>query len=148
MVVLKLVTREKARVDRIASPWLIKRLIDPDAGFLFVPVEKVLGVARREGAISFGVEGVELGHHGEQCSFDALIGKYGFKDPALLELRRIVRGANTENRALTPESPGLVSLPDGFRIISKDEYENMRKQFPIYDTLYAFCQSKVKQQKP
>lgn len=147
MVGLKWVTREKARVDRIASPWLIKRFVDPQAEFLFVPADSVLEVARREGAIPFDVPGVELGHHGDECSFDAIMRKHGLKDPALLELAKIVRGADTVNRTLTPESPGLASLAEGFRMISKDDYENMAKQFPVYDALYAFCQSKTRQGK-
>ncbi len=144
---MKWVTREKARVDRIASPWLIKRFVDPQAEFLFVPADSVLEVARREGAIPFDVPGVELGHHGDECSFDAIMRKHGLKDPALLELAKIVRGADTVNRTLTPESPGLASLAEGFRMISKDDYENMAKQFPVYDALYAFCQSKTRQGK-
>jgi len=144
---VKWVTREKARVDRIASPWLIKRFVDPQAEFLFVPADSVLEVARREGAIPFDVPGVELGHHGDECSFDAIMRKHGLKDPALLELAKIVRGADTVNRTLTPESPGLASLAEGFRMISKDDYENMAKQFPVYDALYAFCQSKTRQGK-
>jgi len=147
VVGLKWVTREKARVDRIASPWLIKRFVDPQAEFLFVPADSVLEVARREGAIPFDVPGVELGHHGDECSFDAIMRKHGLKDPALLELAKIVRGADTVNRTLTPESPGLASLAEGFRMISKDDYENMAKQFPVYDALYAFCQSKTRQGK-
>ena len=144
---MKWVTREKARVDRIATPWLIKRFVDPQAEFLFVPADSVLEVARREGAIPFDVPGVELGHHGDECSFDAIMRKHGLKDPALLELAKIVRGADTVNRTLTPESPGLASLAEGFRMISKDDYENMAKQFPVYDALYAFCQSKTRQGK-
>jgi len=140
---MKWVTREKARVDRIASPWLIKRFIDPQAEFLFVPADKVLEVARCEGAVPFDVPGVDLGHHGDECSFDAIMTKYGLRDPALLELAKIVRGADTANRTLTPESPGLASIAEGFRAISKDDYENMAKQFPVYDALYAFCRSKV-----
>jgi len=145
---LKWVTREKARVDRIASPWLIRRFVDPQVEFLFVPAEKVLEVARREGAIPFDMPGVELGHHGDECSFDAIMRKYGLTDPALQELARIVRGADTANRTLTPESPGLASLAEGFRLISKDDHENMAKQFPVYDALYALCQSRLRQRKP
>ena len=73
---MKWVTRERAKVDRIACPWLIKRFIDPGAEFLFVPSEEVLEVAEREGAMPFDISGVELGHHGERCSFDAFVKKY------------------------------------------------------------------------
>ena len=115
---------------------------------MFVPSEKVLEAAKKENAIPFDVSGVELGHHGEQVSFDAIIGKYNLKDPALLELAKIVRGADTANRMLTPESPGLYAVARGFRKISKDDYDNMKLQFPAYDALYAFCQLKVSEQQP
>ena len=134
------ITRERARVDRIACPWLISRFIDREPRFLFVPPADVMGVAEREGAIPFDVPGVELGHQGERCSFDAFLDKYGLTDPALLALARIVRGADTEQRALTPESAGLYAVATGFQAISRDDAENMARQFPVYDALYAFCQ--------
>jgi len=134
------ITRERARVDRIACPWLISRFIDREPRFLFVPPADVMGVAGREGAIPFDVPGVELGHQGDRCSFDAFLGKYGLTDPALLALARIVRGADTEQRALTPESAGLYAVATGFQAISRDDAENMARQFPVYDALYAFCQ--------
>jgi hypothetical protein len=134
------ITRERARVDRIACPWLISRFIDREPRFLFVAPADVMGVAGREGAIPFDVPGVELGHQGDRCSFDAFLGKYGLTDPALLALARIVRGADTEQRALTPESAGLYAVATGFQAISRDDAENMARQFPVYDALYAFCQ--------
>lgn len=140
---MKWVTREHAMVDRIACPWLIKNFIDKDAQFLFVPAEKVLEVAKKESAIPFDAKDVELGHHGDEVSFDAIVKKYGLKDPALLELAKIVRGADTANRALTPESPGLFAVASGFRRISHDDFDNMEKQFPTYDALYAYCKTKT-----
>ena len=142
---MKWVTREHAMVDRIACPWLIKNFVDKDAQFFFVPAEKVLEVANKEGAIPFDAKDVELGHHGEEVSFDAIVKKYKLKDPALLELARIVRGADTANRALTPESPGLFAIASGFRQTSKDDFDNMKKQFPAYDALYAYCKTKTAQ---
>jgi len=132
-------------VDRIACPWLIKNFVDKDAQFLFVPAEKVLEVAKKEGAIPFDAKDVELGHHGEEVSFDAMVKKYKLKDPALLELAKIVRGADTANRTLTPESPGLFAIASGFRQTSKDDFDNMKKQFPAYDALYAYCKTKTNQ---
>ncbi|HWC01791.1 MAG TPA: chromate resistance protein ChrB domain-containing protein [Methylomirabilota bacterium] len=137
------VTRERARVDRIACPWLISRFIDPEARFLFVPPADVKATAEREGAIPFDVPGVELGHHGDRCSFDAFLDRYGLTDPALLALARIVRGADTERRELTPESAGLYAVATGFQAISRDDAENMARQFPVYDALYAFCRRPV-----
>jgi len=140
---MKWVTREHAMVERIACPWLIKNFVDKEAEFLFVPAEKVMEVAQREGAVPFDVQGVELGHHGDEVSFDAIIKKYNLIDPALLELAKIVRGADTANRTLTPESHGLYAFAYGFRQISKDDYDNMRLQFSAYDALYAFCKMKI-----
>src|SRR5215813_6121152 len=104
---MKWVTREKARVDRIACPWLISRFIDHEPTFLFVAPDQVMQVAAREGAIPYDVPGVELGHHGERCSFDAFLDKYKLTDPALQARAMIVRGADTDVRQLTPESAGL-----------------------------------------
>jgi hypothetical protein len=138
---MKWVTRARARVDRIACPWLIQRFIDPDAQFLFVPDDQVLPTAEREGAIPFDVPGVELGHHGEQCSFDAFLEKYALSDPALRALAVIVRGADTDARELAREAWGLYAVASGFREISRDDFDNMAKQFPVYDALYAYCRS-------
>lgn len=137
------VTRERARVDRIACPWLISRFIDREPRFLFVPAADVVSVAEREGAIPYDVPGAELGHHGDRCSFDAFLDKYALTDPALLALARIVRGADTEQRALTSESAGLYAVATGFQAVSRDDFENMARQFPVYDALYAFCGGKV-----
>ena len=141
---MKWVTREKARVDRIACPWLISRFIDKEPTFLFVPANQVKEVAQREGAIPYDVPDVELGHHGAECSFDAFLEKYKVDDPALRELALIVRGADTDARQLTPESAGLYALATGFQANSMDDHDNMAKQFPAYDALYSYCRSKRK----
>ena len=138
---MKWVTRRKARVDRIACPWLIRRFIDPEAEFLFVPEAEVMDTAGREEALPFDVPGVDLGHHGERCSFDAFLHKYRLTDPALLVLARIVRGADTEARDIAPEASGLYAVASGFREIARDDAENMTRQFPVYDALYAYCRS-------
>jgi hypothetical protein len=138
---MKWVTREKARVDRIACPWLISRFIDREPTFLFVPTTQVMTVAEREGAIPYDVPNVELGHDGERCSFDAFLKKYKLADPALDALALIVRGADTDARQLTPESAGLYALATGFQATARDDHENMTKQFPAYDALYAYCRA-------
>jgi hypothetical protein len=140
---MKWVTREKARVDRIACPWLISRFIDREPTFLFVPTSQVMTVAEREGAIPYDVPNVELGHDGERCSFDAFLKKYKLADPALDALALIVRGADTDARQLTPESAGLYALATGFQATAGDDHENMTKQFPAYDALYAYCRAQV-----
>ena len=134
-------------MDRIACPWLIRRFIDPEAEFLFVPAEKVLEVARNVGAIPFDVPGVELGHHDGRVSFDAFIEKYKLdKDAALVELAKIVKGADAHKPDLSPESAGLDAIAEGFRQISKDDFDNMSKQFHVYDALYAYCRWKLGKQ--
>jgi hypothetical protein len=138
---MKWVTRSRARVDRIACPWLIQRFIDKDAEFLFVPEDQVMETARREGALPFDVPGVELGHHGAQCSFDAFMEKYHLADPALQALAEIVRGADTDARQIAREAWGLYAVASGFREISRDDFESMAHQFPVYDALYAYCRS-------
>ena len=140
---MKWVTREKARVDRIACPWLITRFVDREPQFLFVPADQVMAVAKREDAIPYDVPNVELGHHGEECSFDAIVAKYKLDDPALKRLALIVRGADTPNRNLTEESPGLYAYATGFAAIAKDDFDNMERQFPAYDALYAWCKAKT-----
>ena len=140
---MKWITREKARVDRIACPWLITRFIDKEPTFLFVPARDVLAVAKQEEAIPYDVPGVELGHHGDDCSFDAFLDKYKLTDPALLELAPIVRGADTEARGLTPESAGLYAVATGFQAIARDDFDNMKLQFPVYDALYDYCRARL-----
>jgi len=138
---MKWVTRSRARVDRIACPWLIQRFIDKDAEFLFVPEDQVMETARREGALPFDVPGVELGHHGARCSFDAFMERYHLADPALQALAEIVRGADTDARQIAREAWGLYAVASGFREISRDDFDNMTHQFPVYDALYAYCRS-------
>jgi hypothetical protein len=105
---MKWVTREKVKVDRVACPWLIRKFIDPQAEFLFVPTEQVMDVAKREGATPYDVKGVEFGHHGKECSFDAFVKKHGLKsDPAIVLLAKIVNGADTDNSLWNqPEAAG------------------------------------------
>lgn len=142
----KFVTREHAKVDRIACAWLIKRFIDPDAEILYVPRDQVVGVARNEGALPFDIPDVELGHHGPLCSFDAFLEKYHLNDPALHKVARIVRGADTDNRDLTKESAGLFAVASGFYDLYGSRYPTdlalWDAEFPLYDALYEYCKNK------
>lgn len=144
---MKWVTREKAKVDRIACPWLIKHFVDRDAEFLFVPKETVQEVARREHAIPFDAHDVELTHYHkngtEFVSFDAIIKKYNIEDRALHDMARIVRGADAHISDAPPESAGLEAAALGFRELASDDFENMKFQFPLYDALYKYCQLRV-----
>ena len=146
---MKWVTREKAKVDRIACSWLIHRFVDPKAEFLFVPKESVLEVAKAQGAIPFDTPGAELHHFKEEgderCSFDAIVKKYKLIDPAILDMAEIVRTADAGPRNPRPEGAGLEAMALGFRTNAKDDFENMRLQFPAYDALYTYCRLKVEE---
>jgi hypothetical protein len=138
---MKWVTRARPKVDRVACPWLIKRFVDPQAEFLYVPTDQVMEVAKRENAIPFDVANVELSHDGPNCSFDAIIKKYSLTDRALQRLAVIVRGADTEAKDLTPESRGLEAIAEGFRLVYSDDHELLERELSVYDALYAYCQS-------
>ena len=142
MTGVKWITREHVKVARVACPWLIRKFIDPEAELLFVPTDQVLGSAEREGAIPFDVTGVELGHHEGRCSFEAIASKYQLNDSALRLLARIVHGADvTRDLYGRPEAPGLKAVAEGFRRLGlKDDHEILKRQFIVYDALYAYCQ--------
>ena len=138
---MKWITRERAKVDRIACPWLISRFIDPTPEFLYVPADRVLAEAERQGATPYDIPDVELGHTGPLCSFDALMEKYGLQgsDPALDRLALIVRGADTAEKDLTPESRGLDAIAGGFQQMAIGDHEKLDREFPLYDALYVYC---------
>jgi hypothetical protein len=140
---MKWITRQNVRVDRVSSTWLILTFIDPEATMLYVPTEDVLSVAEREGALPFDLPGVEMGHHGDECAFDAILKAHGPSDPALDRLAAIVRGADTPNKDLTPESRGLDALANGFKKMAQDggydDRESIRRQWYMYNALYLFC---------
>jgi len=144
---MKWVTREYVHVDRTACPWLIKRFIDPKAEFIFVPVEKVEEVVKKEKATPYDAPGVELGHHGDKCSFDAIIEKYKIKDPAVLKLAEIVRGADTDKPDVAPEAAGLDAVMTGISIVAKDDHEAIAKASLIYDAFYTNCRLKLLREK-
>jgi len=142
---MKWVTRERVKVDRVACPWLIKKFVDKEAEFLFVPGDQVQEVAKREGATPFDASGVELGHHGDKCSFEAIVEKYEITDPAVKILAQIVNGADVKPEIYgRPEGPGLNAIAEGFRHLGlKDDHEILEREFIVYDALYAYCQTQV-----
>jgi len=144
---VKWVTRLYVHVDRTACPWLIKRFVDPKAEFLFVPVEKIEETVKKEKAIPYDAPGVELGHHGGKCSFDAIVEKYKIKDPAVLELAKIVRAADTDTMEAAPEAAGLEAVMTGLGIVSKDDYETIAKASPVYDAFYTNCKLRLIREK-
>ena len=148
---MKWVTREKVKVDRVACPWLIRKFIDPQAEFLFVPADRVTDVARLEDAVPFDVPGVEFGHHGKECSFEAIVKKYNLtSDRALVLLGRIVNGVDTDNTLYRqPEGPGLNAVAEGFRHLGfKDDHAVNAAEWIVYDALYAYCREMVRKGKP
>lgn len=147
---MKWVTRKNASVDRIACPWLIKRFIDPDAEFLYVPAADVTAVAEREGAQPYDIGGVELGHVDGRCSFESIIRKYELKDPALDRLALIVHGADVSaDIAITPEAAGLKAIAHGFAMVhGEDDHRKIELETPLYDALYAWCLHQVGRVKP
>ena len=138
---MKWITRERPKIDRIACPWLIKRFIDPNAEFLFVPASAVLRVAGETGATPYDIPGVEMTHVGERCSFDAFIARHALHDPALQQLATIVRGADTSRLDLAPQSAGLYAVSLGLSQVFKDDHEMLRHGMVIYDALYAWCKA-------
>jgi hypothetical protein len=147
---MKWITRKNASVDRIACPWLIKRFIDPEAEFLYVPAPEVASSAERLGAIPYDVGGVELGHIDGRCSFESIILKYGLQDPALDRLAQIVHGADvSEDIGKTPEAAGLKAIAFGFAIVhGENDHLKIALETPLYDALYAWCQKEVARVRP
>lgn len=120
---MKWITRERPKIDRIACPWLIAKFIDKEPEFLYVPSGDVLKVAEETGAIPYDIPNVEFSHVGELCSFDAFLKKYDLTDPALLQLALIVRGADTSNLDLTPQSSGLYAISLGLSKSYSNDHE-------------------------
>jgi hypothetical protein len=149
---MKWITREHVKVDRVACPWLIRKFVDKDAEFVFAPVDKVMAEAKRLDATPYDVKDVELGHHGKECSFEAILKKYKLTgDAALVLLGRIVNGADTDNTLYhQAEGPGLqAAVAEGFRHLGyKDDHEVNAAEWIVYDALYAYAKEMVKRGKP
>jgi len=144
---MKWVTRSHVNVDRVACPWLIRRFIDSDAEFIFVPRSQVEKVAKETGAIPYDAPNVELGHKDGKCSFESIIEKYGLTDPALLRLAKIVHAADIDTELHTDEiAPGFEAIAVGYSLRFPDDTENLNRQFDVYDALYAWCRLQVAKQ--
>jgi hypothetical protein len=136
---MKWVTRERPKIDRIACPWLVTRFVDANPEFLYVPAGEVMKVAAETGATPYDVPGVELGHHGDRCSFDAFIDKYRLHDAALDRLALIVRAADCDALYLAREAAGLLAISKGLSLNFADDHEMLRHGMVLYDALYAWC---------
>jgi hypothetical protein len=146
---MKWITRENAKVDRVACPWLIRRFIDREAEFLFVPAADVMRRAEAEGATPYDMPGVELGHVKGQCSFEAIVEHYGLgNDPGLRRLSRIVHAADVPaDDAVAPEGAGLRAIAEGFaEVHGKADHRKIELETPLYDALYAWCVSHAEQE--
>lgn len=134
---MKWVTREKVHVDRVACPWLIKRFIDKDAEFVFVP--SITDPATITEGTPFDMKGVELGHRGQECSFDAIMYKYRLTgDPALSKMQEIVRLADTGRMQENPLAFALEVFATGYGLNAKDDHETLEREFHLYDALYSY----------
>jgi len=134
------ITRSHVHVDRVACPWLITRFVDSDAEFIFAPASQVEQIASESGAIPFDIPGAELGHHEGRCSFEAILTKYGLKEPGLLRLAKIVHAADIDEDADTdPIARGLEAIATGYSLRFPLDEENLEAQFEVYDALYAWC---------
>jgi hypothetical protein len=143
---MKWITRQNANVDRIACPWLIRRFIDKDAEFLFVPKDEVMPGAEREQAIPYDVPGVELGHVEGRCSFESVMLKYGLMNvPALIEMAKVVHAADVSaDIGKSPQGAGLKAIAHGFAILhGLDDHKKIELETPMYDALYAWCEAQT-----
>lgn len=131
---MKWSTRTGIHIDRAACAWLIRRHIDPEAEFVFVtdPTEVP------DQAIAFDMRGVELGHHGGDCSFETILRRYELTDPALWRIAEIVHEADLEDeRYDAPEAPGLDVVLRGLSMTGSDE-DTMAVSGPVFDGLYEY----------
>lgn len=137
------ITRNNVKVDRVACPWLIKRFVDREAEFLFVPEDELLEAARRENATPFDASRlpeVKLNHRGNRCTFEAILEDYNLTDRALQKLGLIVRTADVKGQEhVAPEGLGLRALAEGFAQMGISDQERLARQFPVYDALYEYA---------
>ncbi len=143
---MKWITRKDIKVDRVASPWLIKRFVDPEAEFLFVEEKNLVEQARLQDATPFDapkIDAIKLNHRGRRCTFEAIIEDYSISDVAVRRLALIVRAADIKGQeGVAPEGIGLRSIAQGFAAMGLSDEDRLARQFPVYDALYAFAQSK------
>ncbi|WP_255373687.1 chromate resistance protein ChrB domain-containing protein [[Flexibacter] sp. ATCC 35103] len=142
---MKWITRERPKIDRIASPWLIKKFVDSEAEFIYVPFDEVLDKAQELGAIPFDIPDVEFTHYNDECTFDYIIKKYQITDPAVLIISKIVRGADTDRHDLAKEAAGLWAISAGLSHNITDDTELLKKGMLIYEALYSWATHLYKQ---
>ena len=140
---MKWITREKIKVDRVACPWLIRNFVDPEAEFVFLLRETAW--ENIDHGTVFDVPNCELGHHGENVSFDSILKKYNLTEPALLLLGEIVRAADSLPTNPHPAGEGLRWIAGGFGALGLTDHEILQREFVVYDALYAECKHRINQ---
>jgi hypothetical protein len=138
---MKWITREKIKVDRVACPWLIRNFIDPAAEFVFLP--RNTDWEKIDNGIVFDVPNCQLGHHGEDVSFNSFLKTYGLTDPALVLLGEIVRAADSHPSKPHPAGEGLRYIAHGFSALGLTDSEILEREFVVYDALYQECKQRV-----
>ena len=140
---MKWITREKIKVDRVACPWLIRKFVDPQAEFIFLPQETDWSAVTD--GILFDVPHCELGHHGEDVSFNSILKKYELTEPALILLGEIVRAADSRPSDPHPAGEGLRWIAAGFGKLGLTDHEILEREFIVYDALFAECKRRLRQ---
>ena len=135
------ITRARPKIDRIACPWLIRRFVDARAEFFYVPAAHVFDEAKRLNAVAYDLPGAPVSHEGERCSFEVLTRAFGLQHAPLDQLARIVRGADTDQLHIAPEAAGLLAMSLGLSRLHADDQAMLSAALPLYDALYAWCQS-------
>jgi hypothetical protein len=136
---MKWITRERPKIDRIACPWLIKHFVDQDAEFIYVPKDKVFEEAQKQQAIPYDIPGAEYSHYGEECTFDYIVKKHRITDDAVLQIARIVRGADTHRFDLAEQAAGLWAISAGLSVNYKNDHEQLEIGLKLYDALYSWA---------
>lgn len=142
---MKWITRERPKIDRLACPWLIKKFVDVDAQFLYVPFKDVLCIAQEMNAIPFDIPDVEYTHYGDKCTFDYIVQKHQIKNHGVDIIANIVRGADTDRHDIANEAAGLLAISSGLAYNITDDYELLETGAKIYDALYSWATHLYKQ---
>ena len=136
---MKWITRERPKIDRIACPWLIKRFVDHQAEFIYVPKDQVFQESKRLDAIPYDIPGAEYSHYGEDCTFDYIVKKHNITDEAVHQIAVIVRGADTNRFDIAQQAAGLWAISAGLSVNYKDDYEQLDIGMKMYDALYSWA---------
>jgi hypothetical protein len=136
---MRWITRERPKIDRIACPWLIKRFVDSEAEFIYVTKEKVIEEAEKIDAIPYDIAGVEYTHYGDECTFDYIVKKHTITDDAVLQIAKIVRGADTHRFDLAEQAAGLWAISAGLSVNYHNDHEQLEVGMKLYDALYSWA---------